>query len=197
MPTKRRARPGQTGSAFLEFFFAFPFLLFIMVLGINFCKTYLMQQRAMVAARYVAWADVEHLPAPDSAKISSLFFNGEPVEVSSAAASWNSEPNSAMGGVANDASQQGSILAQLAGTVSGVLTGISSTEQYTVSYHYQPLFAAVHTLGQQSWYPDLQITGTVAVDSKDWRYPNPSFQQMAGGLVNGALRGFGWIVHHL
>src|ERR1017187_4984393 len=151
-PTHRRRC--DAGTAFMEFFFALPFLLFIMILALNFCKAYLTQQRCMVAARYVAWADVQHQPRPSNGQISSSFFGGAAVQV-----------NSPM-----------SIGASQAGWTSGAMSDISHTQHYTVQYHYVPVFAAGNYFGNgnYNWYPDVQMYGSISVDSQDWRYPTLS-----------------------
>ena len=166
----------ETGSAFMEFFFALPFLLFTMVLGMNFCKVYLMQQRVMAAARYVAWSDVQHQTPPGATQLSNLFFGGAPVQVSSVSR-LNSDEAGSLNRVSSDLSGSA-----WGGLISSALSRISGTQSYSVQYHYRPLFAAGDYFGNgnYNWYPDLQISGTIATDSKDWRYPDMSFKQIVG-----------------
>jgi hypothetical protein len=198
-PRLRIAASRRRGTAFMEFFFALPFLLFIMVLGMNFCKTYLMQQRAMVAARYVAWSQVEHLPLPTSGQISTAFFVGEPASVLSPTTSTNADESNDLteNKVTDNGNDGTSIMSDIAGAATSVLSGISGTQQYGVQYQYHALFAAANAFGNSPWYPNLQINGTVAVDSNDWRYPNPSFQSIMGSTLTSILRSFGWIVQHI
>jgi hypothetical protein len=164
-------RTDRRGSAFMEFFFAMPFLLFIMIIGLNFSKTYLMQQRAMVAARYVAWGNLQHEPAPSDDQISRMFFRGEPAQISTSVMGLNQD-------------QQ----AQLpdTGAVGKFLNEFSGTQRFRVSHHYRPMYAAASYSGHRvapSWYPDLQISGTIVMDSEDWRYPEMTVMKFVTGLI--------------
>jgi hypothetical protein len=152
----------------MEFFFALPFLLFIMILSMNFCKAYLMQQRVMIAARYMAWSDLQKQPQLSPTDISQRFFGGEPVEISATPRVLNREQQD-----------------QISGVLAGVLSDISYTQEYRVLYHFRPMFAAGDYFGKgrTNWYPDLEISGTILSDSKDWRYPDPSFKTILKDLL--------------
>jgi hypothetical protein len=166
----------------LEMFFAMPFLLFIMVFGMNVGKTYLTQQRAMVAARYVAWSDVQRVTRPSPAAVAAIFFHGEPLDSSGIEQVSNSDQveniDDATGG-------QDGIAGQLMGVVRGTLSGISSTQRYVIRQRYRPVFAANDYFGNASypWYPEIEITGSISVDSDDWHYPNPSVQKIIGPMA--------------
>jgi hypothetical protein len=170
MPTDRilpDCRSGRRcehrGSAFIECILAMPFLLFIMVLGMNFCKTYLGQQRALVAARYVAWADVQHRPLPTSNEVASKFFFGEAVDV----------------GSRRVASEQ-------SGWFGAAFSQASGTAQYRVTYKYKPIYTGASSVTGKNLglFPAVRINGTLNVDSGDWRYPDFSFKTLLGDLFN-------------
>jgi hypothetical protein len=168
----------------MEFFLALPFLLFIMILSMNYCKSYLVQFRTMVAARYLAWGNLENQPQPSDAQISTLFFGGAAVHTSATRLG----PGSDQQNMANEVSTAPGLAgSQWVGAISSALSKISNTQSFTVQFHYQPLFAAGNYFGNgnYNWYPDLEISGTVISDSQDWRYPDVSIGQIVGDILGG------------
>jgi len=195
MPTKLRfstlPRNAEAGSAFMEFFFALPFLLFVILLSMNFCKAYLAQQRAMVAVRYLAWADVERQPPPSSNSISGLFFGGQAVQSSTSDGGINA-------GVEVPGDEQSAVSGFL-GKLGSVSNSISGTRGYRVSYTYIPTFAHgdYFGIGMFNWFPNITIAGTISTDSEDWRYPDLTFWQLLKNTVSGVAGVFGQLIGNL
>jgi Flp pilus assembly protein TadG len=159
----KRARRRRRGSAMMEMIFAMPFLLFVMILAMNFCKMYLAQQRAMVAARYVAWADVQHRALPPATEISTKFFLGESATVGA-----------------------GQIDSGNAGFLPAAFASASGTKEYRVTYQYKPIYTGASTVTGKNLglFPAIRINGTLDVDSGDWRYPDFSFKTIMGGIFD-------------
>ena len=115
---------------------------------------------------------MQHQQTPSPTEISQKFFGGEPIQWTVTGMALNSD--------------QGSVV----GRVGGALASISGTQRYTVQYHFRPMFAAGDYFGKgkTNWYPDLQISGMIATDSQDWRYPDITFMKLMDNIL-GALSG--------
>jgi hypothetical protein len=77
-----------------------------------------------------------------------------------------------------------------AGMMGKFLNGMSGTQVFRVSHHYRPVFAGATYTGQRvspSWYPNLQITGSIVMDAGDWRHPDMTVMKILTGLVKGAF----------
>jgi len=174
-------KAGQRGTALMEFLFALPFLFFILILSLNFCKVMLMKQRATMAVRYVAFAEVHRLDVPKSDQISTLFFSGEQAESSQntqgignvAVKAPDQAPESLDGEVRQIDPHYGPIL-------SGFMNGMSGTSGYQVRHTFRPLFARGDYWGKggQSWFPSLTVSANLAVDSRDWRHSEMSITDL-------------------
>lgn len=176
---------GQRGSALIEFLFALPFLFFILILSVNFGKAFLMRQRAVMAVRYVAFADVHRQPLPADSDVSKLFFQGEQAQVGSPSDSGVQE----MAKVASLVPDQSGL--------SGFMNSLSGTKGYRVQQKYRPVFARGDYWGDgvDDWFPAVSVSSALVMDSRDWRHDEMSFWQLLRNVVGGVLGPLGGILH--
>ena len=176
------ANAGQRGTALMEFLFALPFLFFILILSINFCKVMLMKQRATMAVRYVAFARVHGTEIPGNDQVSTLFFSGEQAERSE-------NDQHGIGGVEVKAPDQApqsldgevrQVDPTYGSNLSGFMNGMSGTSGYQVRHTFRPVFARGDYWGKggKSWFPALTVSANLAVDSRDWRHSEVSIMDL-------------------
>ena len=191
----RRPRTAERGTALIEFVFALPFLFFILILSLNFCKVFLMKQRTLMAVRYVAFADVHRKTPPNDMDVSNLFFGGEGAHLMPAtdsSASQISIPGQPYG---NGADTLGGVVRRIDTSnqgIAGFMNGLSGTSAYQVQHQYRPAFARgdYWGKGQDSWFPTLNITANLTMDSKDWRNGQMNYKDMMKSIVGSLSRIF-------
>jgi len=171
----------------MEFLFALPFLFFIMILSVNFARLFLMKQRAIMAVRYAAFADVHRQPVPDSQRISSLFFPGDRAQA--AEGEEQGQPAALVDGARNSDLPSNSNL-------SGFMNSLSSSRQYEVRLTFRPVCAAgdYWGKGENQWFPELPVSERLVMDSRDWRWDEMSYWQLIKNMFNGAFGSLGDIL---
>jgi hypothetical protein len=182
---RRNGGGSQRGTALMEFLFALPFLFFILILTVNFGKAFLMRQRAAMAVRYVAFADVHRQPLPTDSQVSQLFFHGEQAQVVSPA-------NSA----SKDMAKIVALVPDSSG-LSGMMNSLSGTKGYQVQHTYHPVFALGDYWGDgpDRWFPAVAVSSSLAMDSRDWRHDEMSFWQLLRNVAGGILGPLSGMVH--
>jgi hypothetical protein len=192
----RSAGRSQAGTALMEFLFALPFLFFILILSLNFCKVFLMKQRAIAAVRYVAFAEVRgQKDVPKDDQVSKLFFPGEQAQVLPTQESGvpldarvpaNGSEDS--GQTTQDTLRTTAQNVDNGFGLSGFLNKLSGSRRYEVKHSFRPVFAAGNYWGKGkgNWFPDLTVSSSLTIDSKDWRHDQMSF----GQLLKNALKEF-------
>jgi hypothetical protein len=85
--------PGKSGKgqSAMEVILALPFLLLVMTIGINFGKGFLLQQRAVAAARYAAWHEARARRPISENAMDQAGYGGNSLQVSSTGGGqgWN------------------------------------------------------------------------------------------------------------
>ncbi|HEV2992573.1 MAG TPA: hypothetical protein VG759_29345 [Candidatus Angelobacter sp.] len=179
---RRSGRDGsQRGTALMEFLFALPFLFFILILTVNFGKAFLMRQRAVMAVRYVAFADVHRQPLPTDSQVSQLFFRGEQVQVLSSSSG------------SQEMAKTVALIPDRSG-LSGLMNSMSGTKGYQVQHTYHPVFALGDYWGDglDDWFPAVTVSSTLTMDSRDWRHDEMSFGQLLRNVIGGGLGPLGF-----
>ena len=170
----------------MEVLMVLPFIIFIMILSANFAKAFLMKQRSLLAVRYVALSDVHRRPIPTDEWISKQFFRNEPAQIVTTR-------SNVQGQDVNDQASKaaGEKLEVPKDGVSGWLNSFSGTNAYEVKHQYRPLFAAGNYWGsgKSKWFPAVNVTSKLVMDSKDWRYDEISFWTLLRDAASGIFGG--------
>lgn len=144
----------QSGTAAMEVLLSLPFFLVVMLIGLNFGKDFLLQQKAMVAARYAAWHEARTGEPVTRRELQRAGYEGHAVRVTTKRSATR---------------QQAATNLQLPDVMSNTQTvGVGfNTEQdstkatVTVSYGWRPLGSIL---------PEARPSGTCFLNLEDWRY---------------------------
>jgi hypothetical protein len=151
------------------------FFLLVMVLGINFGKAFLLQQRAVVAARYAAWHEARTEQPLTRRELQQAGYDGYQMRMAS-----DSRADEEQAEGTGQPRGLGGIARTVGNAIGGALPETTRVSA-TISYRWQPLGRVL---------PEAHPAGTHTVSLNDWRHdPDEESPLMAG--LRGSL---GWVL---
>lgn len=167
----------ERGQSATEVLLSLPFLVLVMLLGINFGKAFLIRQRAVVGARYAAWHEVRTGTATSSDDMQKAGYGGDQMSLTTLAS------GDARAGAIRDMELAGGSDSRY---LSSSWAGLKGGTAYGVSYSWRPLGKV---LGEARPSAEHYIV------AEDWRHKDgeTGFLSGIGSLFGGVGQFLGGI----
>lgn len=163
----------QHGQSAMEVLLCLPFLLAVMLLGLNFGKGFLLKQKAAVAARYAAWHETRTGRPVNETDMHQAGYSGDQMRLT------HLQLQDASGTARGSVQLASGNLSGFLGPFWGRLRGGTA---YSVSYTWQPLGRVL-----QEGHPTEEIYIVI----EDWRCGRGGGDYVSGvGVLVGALSRF-------
>lgn len=176
--TKKQHQPAilttERGQAATEVVLSLPFFLVVMILGVNFGKATLLQQRAIVAARYAAWHEARVREPLSQGDLQQANYGGNHMQLITRNLGEGNRG-------ADSLSRGGEIISVAFSSLYSTLPETTDTVA-AVSYRWHPLGRIL---------PDAQPSGAHTLSLEDWRHEPGSGSGVMDALHSSSL---GWII---